>query len=89
MDAQTEANKRHIKNLSNVELTNDQINLLAKGLRVIPTPKQIEIQVRRDLLKDFDQFTRRMRLQYIYHGENNEPHPFHIKYGWIPRFNIQ
>ena len=25
-----------------------------------------------------------MRLQYIYHGENNEPHPFHVKSGWIP-----
>ena len=83
-DAQTGANKKHIKNLSNVELTNDQINLLAKGLKFIPTPKQKEIQVRRELLKDFDQFTRRMRLQYIYHGENNEPHPFHIKSGWIP-----
>ena len=34
--------------------------------------------------KDFDQFARRMRLQYIYHGENNEPHPFHVKSGWIP-----
>ena len=61
-----------------------QINLLAKGLKFIPTPKQKEIQIRRHLLKDFDQFTRRMRLQYIYHGENNEPHPFHVKSGWIP-----
>ena len=25
-----------------------------------------------------------MRLQYIYHGENNEPHPFHVKSGCIP-----
>ena len=25
-----------------------------------------------------------MRLQYIFHGENNEPHPFHVKSGWIP-----
>lgn len=82
-DAQTEASKKHIKNLSNVELTIDQINLLAKGLKFIPTPKQKEIQIRRHLLKDFDQFVRRMRLQYIYHGENNEPHPFHVKSGWI------
>ena len=80
--------QRQTKNTSktspNVELTNNQINLLAKGLKFIPTPKQKEIQVRRDLLKDFNQFTRRMRLQYIYHGENNEPHPFHVKSGWIP-----
>ena len=56
---QTEADKKHIKNLSNVELTNDQINLLAKGLKFIPTPKQKEIQIRRHLLKDFDRFARK------------------------------
>ena len=84
LHAQTEANKGHIKNLSNVELTTDQINLLAKGLKFIPTPKEKEIQIRRQFLKDFDQFSRRMRLQYIFNGENNEPHPFHVKSGWIP-----
>ena len=25
-----------------------------------------------------------MRLLYIYHGKNNEPHTFHVKSGWIP-----
>ena len=25
-----------------------------------------------------------MRLQYMYHGENNEPHPFHVKSNWNP-----
>jgi len=25
-----------------------------------------------------------MRLQYIFHGEDNEPHPFHVKSNWIP-----
>ena len=84
LHTQTEANKEHIKNLSNVELTTDQINLLAKGLKFIPTPKEKEIQIRRQLLKDFDQFSRRMRLQYIFNGETNEPHPFHVKSGWIP-----
>ena len=84
LHTQTEANKEHIKNLSNVELTTEQINLLAKGLKFIPTPKEKEIQIRRQLLKDFDQFSRRMRLQYIFNGENNEPHPFHVKSGWIP-----
>ena len=23
-----------------------------------------------------------MRLQYIFHGEENEPHPFHVKSDW-------
>ena len=73
-----EANKKHIKNLSDKELTNDQINLLAKGLKFIPTPVTKQLQIRRQLLRDFNQFTRRMCLQYIFHGENNEPHPFFV-----------
>ena len=68
---QTEANKRHIENLSNVELSNDQTILLAKGLKFIPIPKEEQIHIRRQLLKDFDLFARRMRLQYIFHGEDN------------------
>ena len=67
-----------------MELTNDQTNLLAKGLKFIPTPKEEQIYIRRQLLKDFDLFARRMRLQYIFHGEDNEPHPFHVKSNWIP-----
>jgi len=58
--------------------------LLAKGLKFIPTPKENEKQIRHHLLKDFDHFNRRMRLQYIFHGEDNEPHPFHVKSNWIP-----
>ena len=79
-----EANKKHIKNLSDKELTNDQINLLAKGLKFIPTPVTKEIQVRQQLLRDFDQFARNMRLKYIFHGQNKEPHPFHVKSTWKP-----
>ena len=36
------------------------------------------------LLRDFNQFARRMRLRYIFHGSNNEPHPFHVKSNWQP-----
>ena len=25
-----------------------------------------------------------MRLQYIFHGEENEPHPFHVRSDWEP-----
>jgi len=25
-----------------------------------------------------------MRLQYIFYGEDNEPHPFHVKSNWMP-----
>ena len=36
------------------------------------------------LRKDYENFARRMRLQYIFFGEDNEPHPFHVKSNWIP-----
>ena len=51
-----EANKKHIKNLSNKELTNGQINLLAKGLKSIQTPVTNQTQIRQQLLCVFDQF---------------------------------
>ena len=35
-------------------------------------------------MRDFKQFARRMRLQYICHGENSDLHPFHVKSDWIP-----
>ena len=41
-----EANKKHIKNLSDKKLTNDQINLLAKGLKYISTPVKNEMQIK-------------------------------------------
>ena len=40
LHAQKKANKTHIKNLSNMALTSDQTNFLAKGLKFIPTAKE-------------------------------------------------
>ena len=84
LNIQIEANKKHIKNLSNKKLSNDQINLLAKGLKFIPTPVTKHPQVKRQILRDFDKFARRMRLMYIFHGQDSEPHPFHVKSTWEP-----
>ena len=53
---QTEANKKHIKNLSNKEPTDDQTNLLAKGHKFIPTPVTNQTQIRRQLLRDFSMY---------------------------------
>jgi len=53
-----EANKKHIKNLSNKELTNDQTSLVSKGLRFIPTPVTNDNLIRRQLLQDFNQFAK-------------------------------
>lgn len=41
-------------------------------------------KIRRQLLRDFELSTRQMCLQYIFHGKNKEPHPFHVKSNWMP-----
>lgn len=65
----TENNKRFIKNLSDHQMSTDEINLLSKGLKFIPTPLTDLNRMRKQLLSDFNQFARRMRLQYIFNSE--------------------
>ena len=64
----TNSNKKHIKNLSNYTLTTAQINLLSRGLKFIPTPSIAENRIKQQLLQDFENFARRMGLQYIFQG---------------------
>ena len=79
-----EINEKFLKNLSSHELNDNQVSVLSKGLKFIPTPATNETKIRQQLLRDFEQFARRMRLQYIFHGLNKEPHPFHVKSKWMP-----
>ena len=73
-----ESRKLYIKNLSNEQLTDEQITLLSRGLKFIPAPVTKENPI--------NQFARRMRLQNIFHGKENEPHPFHVKSDQSSRF---
>ena len=79
-----DTNKRYIKNLSNLELTQAQMNLLSRWLKFIPTPVTNESHIRTQLLNDFKAFARRMRLQSISYGQDKEPHSFHVKSNWEP-----
>ena len=54
--------KQYIKNLSNEQLTDEQITLVSCGFKFIPTLVAKENLIRRQLLADFNQFARRMRL---------------------------
>jgi len=65
-------------------LTTDQVNLLSRGLKFVPTPITNETALRKQLLTDFKDFAGRKRLQYIYHGEDNNIHPFYVNYNWEP-----
>ena len=72
-----EANRKHIKNPSDKDLTDDQISLVSNGLKFIPTLVTNDNLIRRQLLRDFHpDFARRIRLQYIFDRQDNEPHPF-------------
>ena len=65
-------------------MTTDQINLLSEGLKFVQTPVLEENRIRQQLLLDFKQFARRMRLRYIFHNKESEQHPFHVKSNWEP-----
>ena len=78
-----ETNEKFFHNLSSHQLTDSEVSLLSRGLKFIPTPATNETIIKQQLLRDFEQFARRMILLYIYHGQNMEPHPFHVKSTWI------
>nr|XP_058942951.1 uncharacterized protein LOC131771192 [Pocillopora verrucosa] len=73
-----------LKDLIYNTLTDHQVSVLAKGLKFIETPVTNENKIRQQLLRDFEQFARRMRLRYIFHGNDKDSHPFHVKSNWIP-----
>ena len=52
--------------------------------KVDEIPKSQKRGMRRNLLKDFNLFARRMRLKDIFHGKENKQHPFYVKSTWEP-----
>ena len=62
----------------------DQINVLSRGLKFIPTLVTNTGHIRAELFKDFNAFPRRMHLQYIFHWKDKEQNPFHVKSDWKP-----
>ena len=78
-----ETNEKFLHNLSSHQLTDSQVSLLSRGLKFIPMPATNERKIKQQLLRYFEQFARRMILLYIYHGQNIEPHPSHVKSTWI------
>ena len=76
---------KYIKNLSKKTLTDAQLDLISRGLKFIPVNKTInKSKIRRELQLDFEDFAKRMRLKYIFHGKKKEIHPFYVKSNWNP-----
>ena len=62
----TQPQSRKILNLSNVPLTQEEIDILKLGLSFTPTPKQNIAELENDVF----QFTRKLRLTYHYRNRN-------------------
>ena len=73
-----------LKNLPKTNLTGSQIKLLTKGLKFIPTAAFTKNKIPCQLLRDYNDFARWMRLKYIFHGQNKSIHPFYVKSNWEP-----
>ena len=74
-------------NLSNVDLTEDEVLLLSRGLTFCPTPRHIDwAQIKADI----NDFSRRLRIKEFFYDNNNcdlEPNPFRLKSTWCPPAN--
>ena len=73
-------------NLSSVQLIQDEVNLLSRGLKFCPTPTHIN---RPEFKADISDFIRRLRLHEYFHDNNNNSsqdshNPFRVKSTWIP-----
>ena len=62
----TQPQSTKILNLSNVPLTQEEIDILKLGLSFTPTPKQNIAELENDIF----QFTRKLRLTYHYRNRN-------------------
>ena len=76
------SNEKFMKNLSHKKLTDHETSLLAEGLKFIPTPPVPASH--KNLLRDFQVFTRYMLFQFIFADSAGKPHPFHVKSNWQP-----
>ena len=64
-----EIKKKFLKEkFSYYQLSDSQVSVLSKCFKLIPTSVTIECKIRRQLMRDFEQFARRMRL-YVFHGK--------------------
>ena len=68
--------------MSNKNLTDQEIALLAKGLKFIPTPEKPASQ--KNLIRDFNSFARSMRLKYMFAHAKSNLHPFYVRSNWQP-----
>ena len=74
---------KSVVNLSNVTLSHDETQLLARGLTFCPTPRRIDWN---EVRADINELSRRMPLLEYFHDfpTQIDHNPFHIKGIWTP-----
>ena len=64
-------------------MTDNEINLLSKGLKFVPTPKSYD---RAKLKEELEQFGRKLRLAWVFRNEERTTfNPFKVKSAYNPR----
>ena len=80
-------NDRFIKNLSKANLTDNQIKLLSKKLKFIPTATITKNKkTAPTLARLLQRFHKANALEIHFHGQNKSIHPFYVKSNWEPPF---
>ena len=79
-----EFNKKFILNFTRTKLSNEEILLLSKGTKFVPSPNIFH--VRNNIMADFIELARKMRCRFCYSNtsENTELHPLYLKTGHVP-----
>ena len=69
-----------IKNMTNTISTDQEIALLAKRLKLNPTPEKLASQ--KNHITDFNSFAHSMHLKYIFADPKSNPHLFYLRSNW-------
>ncbi|KAK3086137.1 hypothetical protein FSP39_014058 [Pinctada imbricata] len=85
LKSKVQSAKQHVFNLTSDKLTDGEYLLLSRGLKFIPFPSTRAAKI--NLVKDFDEFARKMQCKYMFSGTDDDIHPFRTKSGFKP--NVQ
>ena len=70
-------------NFTDTQLAVSEYVVLAKGLKFVPTPST-KVAKKNYLLKDFNEFERKMKCKLPFFNKKEDIHPFRTKSGFEP-----
>ena len=81
--------REHVFNLTSEKLSDNEYQLLSKGLKFIPTP--FIKNSKNHLMRDFDEFARKLKCKFLFQNtaEDNKIHPFRTNSGFNPKNHVE